>query len=163
MSAQDVAIEDYRVELSDPDATRTLGAALAARSSPGVVVLLDGPLGAGKTTLVQGFTAALGATAAASPSFVIAHLYAGGPMPVWHLDLYRLEDPAEIDDLDIDQYLPEHGVALVEWASRARTSWPKDRIAVELEIDGDKRRGTVRGFGACARVVRDLAAGQAPL
>lgn len=163
MSAQDVAAEGHQVELSDPDATRALGAALAARSGPGIVILLDGSLGAGKTTLVQGFTAALGATAAASPSFVIAHLYAGGAMPVWHLDLYRLEDPAEIDDLDIDQYLPERGVALVEWASRARTSWPEDRIAVELEIDGDRRRATLRGFGACAAIVRDLAAGQAHL
>jgi tRNA threonylcarbamoyladenosine biosynthesis protein TsaE len=146
------------MRLSDQSATRALGAALAHIAVPGSVILLDGPLGAGKTTLVQGFASAMGAPAAASPSFVVAHHYPGGKMPVWHLDLYRIDDPAAIDDLDLDQYLPEDGVALIEWAARARHVWPIDRVEVELAIDGIARSAAVQGFGKCAAGVRTLAA-----
>ena len=120
-----------------PDAAATLrfGELLALAALPGLVVLLDGPLGAGKTTLVQGFANGIGATQpAASPSFVLAHHYSGGRLPVWHLDLYRIESEAEIDDLDLDLYLPCDGVALVEWAERAKHVLPVDALHVGLDL-----------------------------
>jgi tRNA threonylcarbamoyl adenosine modification protein YjeE len=143
--------------LCDADATRTLGAQLGRASRPGTVILLDGPLGAGKTTLVQGFVAALDAAAAASPSFVVAHYYGGSPIPIWHLDLYRIESQAEIEDLDLEQYLPADGIALVEWANRNTGGWPPERIEIEITLDGTGRRATVRGRGSCASVVTSLA------
>ncbi len=135
------------LSLSDATATRALGARLAASSAPGTLVLLRGPLGAGKTTLVEGVVQALGAGRAASPTFVIVHSYAGGTMPVSHLDLYRLEDPRDVDDLELSQYMPADGITLVEWPERAPAPWPDDRIEIELEIDGEARVARIRGFG----------------
>jgi len=115
--------------------------------------LLRGPLGAGKTTLVEGVVEALGAGRAASPTFVIAHYYAGGTMPVSHLDLYRLEDPRDVEDLELSQYVPADGITLVEWPERAPAAWPADRIEVELQIDGEARVAHIEGFGVHADAV----------
>ncbi|MBV8280622.1 MAG: tRNA (adenosine(37)-N6)-threonylcarbamoyltransferase complex ATPase subunit type 1 TsaE, partial [Candidatus Eremiobacteraeota bacterium] len=93
------------LSLPDADATRALGARLAAVCPAGTLILLRGPLGAGKTTFVEGVVRALGAGHAASPTFVIAHEYDGGSKPVSHLDLYRLEDPRDVEDLDVGAYL----------------------------------------------------------
>jgi tRNA threonylcarbamoyladenosine biosynthesis protein TsaE len=157
MSPQPEDIAEIKIFLCDADATRALGAQLGRASKPGTVILLDGPLGAGKTTLVQGFVAALDAAAAASPSFVVAHYYDGSPMPIWHLDLYRIENQAEIDDLDLEQYLPADGIALVEWAGRNTGGWPSERVEIEITLDGTGRRATVRGRGRCACIVTNLA------
>jgi tRNA threonylcarbamoyladenosine biosynthesis protein TsaE len=162
MSPSNSDVAEFLVHLPTEATTRDLGAALAGAAEPGTIVLLDGPLGAGKTTLVQGFARAVGAARAGSPSFVLAHHYPGGRMPVWHLDLYRIESAAEIDDLDLDQYLPEDGVALVEWAGRAAGRWPKDRLEVEMSIEGTGRAARVRGRGRCAASARRVARTLAP-
>jgi tRNA threonylcarbamoyladenosine biosynthesis protein TsaE len=156
--SESVDVVEFERFLQDASATRALGAALAKASMPGFVILLNGPLGAGKTTFVQGFVAAIGGDAAASPSFVVAHYYAGAPIPIWHLDLYRMEDRSEIEDLDLVQYLPADGVALVEWANRAPDIWPRDRIEIEVSIEGAARRATVRGSGLAAAKLRQSAA-----
>jgi tRNA threonylcarbamoyladenosine biosynthesis protein TsaE len=157
MSPSETDAAEESIFLPDERATRLLGEALASACTPGSVVLLDGPLGAGKTTLVAGFARAIGATDAASPSFVIAHRYAGGRMPVWHLDLYRIENPAEIEDLDLDQYLPADGVALVEWAGRAvMENWPDDRVEIDIAFERHGRRARVRGLRKGADVVRRM-------
>jgi tRNA threonylcarbamoyladenosine biosynthesis protein TsaE len=158
--ARDITLERH---LHDASATRALGRALASVMTPGTVVLLDGPLGAGKTTLVQGLTAALGASPAASPSFVVAHHYEDGRMPIWHLDLYRMESDTEIEDLDLPQYMPDDGVAIVEWAARAPDAWPRDRIEVELAIDGVGRHAVVRGCGRCTAAIQTLCTAAGPV
>jgi tRNA threonylcarbamoyl adenosine modification protein YjeE len=119
-------------------------------------MLLRGPLGAGKTTLVEGFVDAMGAGRASSPTFVLAHSYPAGRMPVWHLDLYRIEDARDIEDLDLSQYVPDDGVALVEWPERAPEMWPADRVEIALQIAGTARTAQVRGFGTGVRVVEAL-------
>ena len=148
--------------LNDAAATRALGARLAAACPPDSVILLRGPLGAGKTTLVEGFLGALGAGRAASPTFVIAHAHRAGGMPIWHLDLYRLEDPRDIEDLDLVQYLPPGGITLVEWPERAPHAWPPDRIEIDLSIDGVARSARVQGLGKAADVVRALETDEVP-
>ena len=143
------------IPLADESATRALGAALARSAEKGMIVLLRGPLGAGKTTFAQGFAAALGASPAASPSFVVAHRYDGGRLPLWHLDLYRIDDPEKIEDLDLEQYLPLDGVAVIEWPERAPNGFGNDVVDVELSVDGAGRRAVIRGRGRFAGIALD--------
>jgi tRNA threonylcarbamoyladenosine biosynthesis protein TsaE len=112
--------------------TRAVGGALAGRLRAGDVVALSGELGAGKTALVQGAAEALGvALAVTSPTFVLVkHLPA--PVPVVHVDVYRLEWLAHVDDLDEDVFAPDV-VTFVEWAERIAHLLPDDRLEVHLE------------------------------
>jgi tRNA threonylcarbamoyladenosine biosynthesis protein TsaE len=130
------------VETNNAAETEALGARIAERLQPGDVVLLSGELGTGKTTLVRGACRALGVPGpVTSPTFTIGRRYAGGRMPVSHLDLYRLqslegEDPALLED-----YLRPEGVAFVEWP--AAGSGRLDRPALEVRLahaDEERRR-----------------------
>lgn len=119
--------------LADPAATEAFGAALAARVRPGDVVTLAGPLGAGKTSVARGLLAALGLTGEApSPTFAIVQPYAAPEVrvPVLHVDLYRIEDVAELDELGLEEASGE-AVLLVEWPQRAPGRWP-DALALTL-------------------------------
>jgi tRNA threonylcarbamoyladenosine biosynthesis protein TsaE len=110
----------FSVHTDDPDGTRRLGAALATAARPGDLVLLIGPLGAGKTVLAQGFASALGIEGpVTSPTFTLVRQYEcapGAPMrQLLHADLYRLDHLAEVGDLALGELLEEDAVALVEW------------------------------------------------
>jgi tRNA threonylcarbamoyladenosine biosynthesis protein TsaE len=129
--------------LPDVAATEAVGASLAAVARPGDVILLDGPLGAGKTSLARGFLAALGlAGEAPSPSFAIVQPYAPPEVrvPVLHVDLYRIDDPAEIEELGLDD-AGFDSVLLVEWPDRAGPDrWPEAlRLTLEPTPDGARR------------------------
>jgi tRNA threonylcarbamoyladenosine biosynthesis protein TsaE len=128
--------------LADPDATRALGLRLAAVVRPGDVVALTGPLGAGKTSLARGLLAGLGlAGEAPSPSFAIVQPYAPPEtmLPVLHVDLYRIERTAELDELGLDEALAD-SVLLVEWPERAGGHrWP-DALGLSLAIAADGAR-----------------------
>jgi len=130
------------VILADPAASAALGARLAELVAPGDVVTLSGPLGAGKTSIARGLLAALGlAGEAPSPSFAIVQPYAPPEvrMPVLHVDLYRIDDPAEIAELGLDEAAGD-SVLLVEWPERA-PGWWRDALALTLEMlpDGSRR------------------------
>ncbi len=105
--------------LADEAATRAAGAALAPLLRAGDIVTLDGPLGIGKTTFARGLLAALGhAGEVPSPSFAIVQPYELTPVPLWHADLYRINDPSELAELGLESVLDE-GALLVEWPERA--------------------------------------------
>jgi tRNA threonylcarbamoyladenosine biosynthesis protein TsaE len=124
----------HSLSVATAEATRNLGAQLAKRCRAGTVILLSGPLGSGKTTFVDGFARGLGAGPATSPTFVIAHSYPSGRIPIWHLDLYRLEDPAQVEELDLEQYVSTDAVTLVEWPERVADVWPASRVSIDLRI-----------------------------
>jgi tRNA threonylcarbamoyladenosine biosynthesis protein TsaE len=126
--------------LEDEQATRALGAALAAVARPGDVVTLSGPLGVGKTALARGFIGALGHQGEVpSPSFAIVQPYEEIDPPLWHVDLYRIEYPSEIEELGLDS--AADAVLLVEWPERAgETAWPEAlRLALDFAEGGARR------------------------
>lgn len=123
------------IELRDAAATEALGARLAAVARGGDVITLAGPLGAGKTSLARGLLAALGlADEAPSPTFAIVQPYAPPEtrLPVMHVDLYRIEHPAELDELGLDEERSD-SLLLVEWPERAPGRWP-DALALRLDV-----------------------------
>ena len=125
--------------LEDEAATAALGAALARQARAGDVITLSGPLGVGKTALARGLIAALGHEGEVpSPSFAIVQPYEGLEPPVWHVDFYRIEDAAEIEELGLDS--AADAVLLVEWPERAGDdAWPGAlRLSLEFGRDGDR-------------------------
>ncbi len=105
------------VPLPTPSDTHAFGRRLAQLLRPGDLLVLTGPLGAGKTALVQGIGAGLGTPGrVVSPTFVIARVHAGGRIPLVHVDAYRLNSLAEVDDLDLDVDLAD-SVTAVEWGA----------------------------------------------
>jgi tRNA threonylcarbamoyladenosine biosynthesis protein TsaE len=129
--------------------TRALGRDLAARLTPGEVVALVGDLGSGKTCLAQGICEGLGVPdPVTSPTFILINEYQGRigtrAVPVYHLDLYRLADAGELEDLGAEEYLYGNGICLVEWAERAAALLPAQRWEIRLEQAGaEERRITV--------------------
>ncbi len=135
-------------ETAAPAETLALGRRLAAALGPGGVVALYGDLGAGKTHLVKGICAGLGVApeAVTSPTFAIAQEYdgrteEGHPLPLYHLDAYRIERPEEFFELGYEQYFFGDGVALVEWPERVEALIPEDAVRLRLvHLGGDRRR-----------------------
>jgi tRNA threonylcarbamoyladenosine biosynthesis protein TsaE len=127
--------------------TAAAARALAPRLAAGSVVLLIGDLGAGKTAFVRGLAEGLGIRGdeISSPTFTIMQEYRGGRLPLFHVDLYRLSDPREIDDLGLEE-IAAAGVLAVEWADRMPEP-PAGAIRVVLEHTGDTdRRVVIEGY-----------------
>jgi tRNA threonylcarbamoyladenosine biosynthesis protein TsaE len=124
-------------------ATEALGRRVAALVRPGWAIRLFGDLGAGKTTLVRGIAEGLGVPPGnvSSPTFTIVQRY-DGRVPLYHVDLYRVERGSEVDDLGLDELLAAGAVVVVEWAERV-PSGRFDGLDVRLEDAGDDRRRIV--------------------
>jgi tRNA threonylcarbamoyladenosine biosynthesis protein TsaE len=125
--------------LKSEEDTADAGAALARLARPGDVLTLAGPLGVGKTALARGFIAALGHEGdVPSPSFAIVQPYEDLDPPVWHVDLYRIEDPREIEELGLDS--ATDAVLLVEWPQRAGPNmWPNALgLSLDFGQEGDR-------------------------
>lgn len=135
------------IPLADPAATEALGALLAGALTVGDVLFLKGPLGAGKTTLARGLIAAwTGEAEVPSPTYTLVQTYQGPRGPLWHLDLYRLEDPEEIFDLGFEEGL-ETALMVIEWPERMGAFAPANRIEIALDSDGDGRIARLSGHG----------------
>ena len=129
--------------------TRALGAELAALLRAGDLVVLVGPLGAGKTALTQGIGAALGVREpVTSPTFVIARVHSGGRLPLVHVDAYRLGSVADVDDLDLDVSV-ESSVTVVEWGQGLVERLADEHLQVRLDRrEDDVRTAELVPFGA---------------
>ena len=130
-----------------PEETRTWGTTLADRLKPGDVVLLDGDLGSGKTTLAQGLCGGLGvAEWVNSPTFTLINEYTGR-LKVHHCDFYRLADPSELEALAVEEVFYGDGVALVEWPDVADGWVPPDAVRITITRTGaEQRRFEVKGL-----------------
>jgi len=137
------------VRLSTVVDTRAYGAKLAAVLRAGDLVVLTGPLGAGKTALVQGIGAGLGVRGPVlSPTFVIARVHRPGRLPLVHVDAYRLGSFAEVDDLDLDVDLAD-SVLVVEWGSGKVEQLADSHLEIEIARtpDSEMRTLTLRPRG----------------
>ena len=122
-----------RMVTHSPEETQEVGISLGRCAKSGDIYLLTGELGAGKTCLTQGIAWGLGVEGyARSPSFVIATQYKGR-LTLHHIDLYRIENPLEAWDLDLEEALSGDGVSVVEWADRAPGLFPPDSLWIRLE------------------------------
>ena len=117
-----------------PEATHALGIQLAERAQPGDVMALHGDLGAGKTHLVKGIGDGLGYDPAEirSPTFTLVHTYESGRLPLYHIDAYRVGDPAELYELGADTYLYGDGLCCIEWPSRMGELLPDTALHLQL-------------------------------
>lgn len=142
------------VNLPDEAATQASAARLASLCSGGLVIDLHGDLGAGKTTWVRGFLRALGvAEHVKSPTFTVVEPYVAGRRHVYHFDLYRLNDPEELELLGVrDYFAPEH-IVLVEWPERGAGVLPEADLHVQLEFAGAGRRMTLRAGTALGQAI----------
>lgn len=128
--------------------TITFARRLAELAEPGVIIALDGDLGAGKTAFSQAFAGAIGVQGIVnSPTFTIIKEYEGANFPFYHMDVYRLSQD-EADDLGLDDYFYGSGVTIVEWASLIEDLLPPQRLELFIENMGEEaRRFRMIGIG----------------
>lgn len=140
-----------------PEVTQAYGAALAAAlDDAGAVVLLRGPLGAGKTCFVKGLAGGLGVPPerVQSPTFVIAQEL---PLPrgdvLVHVDCYRIESEAELESAGLLDWLAPGALVVAEWGERVPGAWPDDRLEIAFEREAEGRRIEVRARGAASHAL----------
>jgi tRNA threonylcarbamoyladenosine biosynthesis protein TsaE len=129
-----------------PEETIALGRTLAAMLAPPKLVLLRGELGAGKTTLVKGIAEAFQAAAeedVTSPTFTLIHEYHGPTANLYHIDLYRVDTPRQLETLGLDDLMAENSVLLIEWGEKFPRFVRERDVEIVLERMGDEER-TVR-------------------
>ncbi|MBV8601653.1 MAG: tRNA (adenosine(37)-N6)-threonylcarbamoyltransferase complex ATPase subunit type 1 TsaE [Candidatus Eremiobacteraeota bacterium] len=129
--------------VSSPAATQSLARALAAHLRPGDVVAVEGGLGSGKTTFVRGLaTALLGTDPVSSPTFTFRHRYGGteGSPALEHVDLYRIDDPAELAELGLEEAFATDAVTAIEWPERAPELVGRPRWRVVVDGSGEEPR-----------------------
>lgn len=125
----------------NPEETRQLGVRLGELASPGDIYLMSGNLGVGKTCLTQGITWGLGSKEyALSPTFVLMREI-HGRLPLYHIDLYRLDNLPEISDLGLDDYLYGKGLSVIEWAEKGISVLPSDHLLIKIQYLSDNERG----------------------
>ncbi len=148
--------------LPGPAATDRLGAWLAKALRPGDTLLLDGPIGAGKTQLSRALIRArLGRMEdVPSPTFTLVQVYEAADADIWHADLYRLSHPDEVAELGLEAAFAT-AICLIEWPDQLGSAAPQDAIHLKIEMAGEGRRATlsctVRHRDLLARLSRDWA------
>ncbi len=151
------------VEAADEVATRRLGAALAAALTTADVIALNGPLGTGKTRLVQAVARALGCDnqLVNSPTFVLIHEY-DGKIPLYHVDAYRLRDSEEFLDIGGDEVLNGERACLIEWADRVADLLPRDHLRIDgMAVTEIARRWTLTANGPRSQALLEKIVGTA--
>jgi len=137
------------MKITSTEAMFDLGQKIGSQCAPGDLILLNGPLGAGKTVLVQGIGAALGFRDITSPTFVISRVHKG-KIPLIHVDAYRLLEAgnasAILDDLDLDSFR-EIGVTVIEWGGEESARLSDERLEIEINRDEEVRVISIKKIG----------------
>ena len=124
-----------------PEETFAIGKTLAEQAVPGSVYCLNGDLGTGKTVFTQGFAAGLGISGPVnSPTFTILQVYEDGRLPLYHFDVYRIEDPEEMYEIGYEEYFYSGAICLIEWPSKVEELLPEKYIKVEITANENQER-----------------------
>ncbi|MFO1203325.1 MAG: tRNA (adenosine(37)-N6)-threonylcarbamoyltransferase complex ATPase subunit type 1 TsaE [Tabrizicola sp.] len=134
------------LDLPDAEATEALGQRLATLCRPGDVILLEGPIGAGKSCLARAFIRSrMGREEEVpSPTFTLVQVYEADGVEIWHADLYRLTHPDEVWELGLDDAFLS-AICLVEWPDRLGAHQPPGALRIRLEAAGEGRRAVLSG------------------
>jgi tRNA threonylcarbamoyladenosine biosynthesis protein TsaE len=137
-----------RLSLTESELT-DWGERLGRQIDPALLITLTGDLGVGKTTLARAICRGYGVREeVTSPTFAIVHEYAAPKSPVYHVDLYRLDGPRDLQNIAWDDILEADALVLVEWPERARDLLPKDHLPIELQhVEGDPSRRVMYAGG----------------
>lgn len=139
----------YQKQLHSEEATRQFAEKLSHYLEPGMTILLEGDLGAGKTTFTKGVAAGLEIDRIIkSPTYTIIREYTSGRLPLYHMDLYRLEDSG-VEGLGLEEYFSGEGVSIVEWPTVAMEDMPADHLHITLAHgeNPDSRQMTITAMG----------------
>ena len=123
-------------ESRSAEETRAIAEGLAKEAQAGMIYAFRAEMGAGKTVFSQGFARGLGVEGPVnSPTFTLLQIYEGGRLPLYHFDVYRIEDPEEMQEVGLDEYLFEDGVCLIEWSELIDELLPENCIRIFIEKD----------------------------
>jgi tRNA threonylcarbamoyladenosine biosynthesis protein TsaE len=139
----DLAMDQREFITHSPEETITLGRTFVSLLTPPKIVLLRGDLGAGKTTLVKGIAAGFGAAAeddVTSPTFTLVHEYRGPGANLYHIDLYRVDTPRQLETLGLDDLISGKSVLLIEWGEKFPRFVRERDVEIALERVGDSER-----------------------
>ncbi len=132
-------------ESRSAEETFGLGKSIGERVKPGTIICLDGDLGTGKTVFTKGLAAGLGITEpVVSPTFTVVQIYEEGRMPLYHFDVYRIDDPYEMEEIGYRDYFYGNGVTMIEWSDLIKELIPEEAVRITItkntDIDFDYRK-----------------------
>ncbi|MBR4725393.1 MAG: tRNA (adenosine(37)-N6)-threonylcarbamoyltransferase complex ATPase subunit type 1 TsaE [Lachnospiraceae bacterium] len=126
-------------ESNSAQETFDFGAELGRKAVPGQIICLDGDLGTGKTVLTKGIAAGLGIDEpVVSPTFTIVQIYEQGRLPLYHFDVYRIDDPDEMEEIGYREYFYGSGLTIIEWSELIADILPKDAMRIKIYKDPAK-------------------------
>ena len=127
------------IETYSPEETFSVGKKIGETALPGSIFTLNGDLGTGKTVFTQGVASGLGVKEPVnSPTFTIVQEYKDGRLPLYHFDVYRIEEPEEMEEIGYDDYFFGNGICLIEWADKIIELIPEEHIEIRIQKDLSK-------------------------
>ena len=130
---------DYKYTSYTEDETNELAENLESEKFPGMVICLNGELGSGKTSFTKAFARSLGIKEdVTSPTFNIIKEYPDGELPLYHMDVYRID--GKVEELGLDEYFDGDGVTIIEWADMINDYLPKERLDIQIKVIGEDAR-----------------------